>query len=324
MDENGIPFIGAEFINSYTDFPALIRELQLAFASNSVNVPNRHHHDFKNEGGRPDSTLLLMPAWHSGKDAGVKIVTVNPDNGMLGLPAIQGTYIYLDAHTGTVKAIMDAKALTAKRTAAVSAMASSFLSRPESASLLMIGTGALSANLINAHCSVRPIKQVYVWGRDFAKASAIANVFNDADFTVEAVEKIEDIIADVDIISCATLSKLPLVLGKHLVAGQHVDLVGSYRKDMREADDEAIVKAQIFVDTYYGALHETGDIVIPIQNGIISPESIKSDLFELCGGSKPGRAAASEITLFKSVGHSLEDLIAARCYYEKYARNKNI
>ncbi len=310
-------FIGADFISRHTDYHVLVQQLQGAFAANNVNVPNRHHHDFKNEGNRPDSTLLLMPAWQSGKDGGVKIVTVNPDNGQLGLPAIQGTYIYLDAQTGTIKAIMDAKALTAKRTAAVSAMASSFLSRPEAASMLMIGTGALSTNLINAHASVRPIEQVYVWGRDLAKAQALANGFGSARFKVEAVEKIEDVIGRVDIISCATLSKTPLVLGKNLVAGQHIDLVGSYRKDMREADDETILRSSIFVDTYYGALHETGDIVIPIKNGIISQESIKADLFELCAGNKPGRNSANEVTLFKSVGHSLEDLVAARYYFRQ-------
>ena len=310
-------FIGADFISRHTDYHVLVQQLQGAFAANNVNVPNRHHHDFKNEGNRPDSTLLLMPAWQSGKDGGVKIVTVNPDNGQLGLPAIQGTYIYLDAQTGTIKAIMDAKALTAKRTAAVSAMASSFLSREDATSLLMIGTGALSSNLINAHASVRPIEQVYIWGRDLAKAQAIANGFGSARFKVEAVEKIEDVIGRVDIISCATLSKTPLVLGKNLVAGQHIDLVGSYRKDMREADDETILRSSIFVDTYYGALHETGDIVIPIKNGIISQEGIKADLFELCAGNKPGRNSANEVTLFKSVGHSLEDLVAARYYFRQ-------
>jgi len=317
MDVSSLQFIGADFINRHTHYPALVQQLQAAFAANDVLVPNRHHHDFKNEGNRPDSTLLLMPAWQSGKDAGVKIVTVNPENGQRGLPAIQGTYIYLDAETGTLKAIMDAKALTAKRTAAVSAMASSFLSRTDSASMLMIGTGALSTNLIYAHASVRPIEQVYVWGRDFTKAKAIANGLVGERFTVEAVEKIEDVVGCVDIISCATLSKTPLVLGRYLVAGQHVDLVGSYRKDMREADDDTILRSCIFVDTYYGALHETGDIVIPLQTGIIARESLKADLFELCSATKPGRNSSDQITLFKSVGHSLEDLVAARYYFSQ-------
>jgi ornithine cyclodeaminase len=318
MDETAIAFIGTDFINAHTDFPVLIEKLHRAFAANDVDVPTRHHHNFKNAVAGADSTLLLMPAWLSGQDAGVKIVTVCPENGQYGLPAIQGTYIYLDAATGSVKAILDAKALTAKRTAAVSAMASSFLSRKNASSLLMIGTGALSANLIAAHASVRPIEQVFVWGLNFDKATAIAAGFNGVPFSVKAVRSIEDAIGKVDIISCATLSKTPLVMGRHLVNGQHVDLIGSYKKDMREADDETILKSSIFVDSYYGALNETGDIYIPIQNGIISTDSLKADLFELCAATKPGRAGDREITLFKSVGHSLEDLIAARYYYDQY------
>lgn len=314
-------FINADFIDSHTNFTELVEHLRLAFAANDVDVPARHHHDFKNSGAA-DSTLLLMPAWSCGKDAGVKIVTVSPDNGRCGLPAIQGTYVYLDAVTGSVKAIMDAKALTAKRTAAASALASSLLSKKDASSLLMIGTGALSPNLIRSHVAVRPIKRICVWGRSFDKACAVASAFKEEASSVEAVMNMDDVAAEADIISCATLSKTPLVLGRRLVGGQHIDLVGSYRRDMREADDEAILRSEIFVDTYYGALNETGDIFIPMQSGIISRENIRADLFELCAGSKTGRATGEETTLFKSVGHALEDLVAARYFYEKYIMAK--
>ena len=320
MNEDKIPFIDSNFINNHTNFSELIQQLKQGFAANDVDVPPRHHHNFKNPVENIDSTLLLMPAWHAGKDAGVKIATVSPNNGKYGLPAIQGTYIYLDANTGEVKAILDAKALTAKRTAAASAMASSYLSRQDASAMLMIGTGALSKNLIEAHATVSPIKRVYIWGRDFKKASLIASEFETSPFTVEPINTIEEVVQLVDIICCATLSKTPLVLGKHLVSGQHIDLVGSYKKDMREADNEAIVQCRIFVDSYYGALNETGDIFIPLQNGIITKDDIKADLFELCAGTKHGRASQQEITLFKSVGHSLEDLIAARYYFNMYVR----
>lgn len=318
MSTAGIPFIDSDFINSHTSFPLLVQALKQAFAANNVEVPARHHHDFKNPVEQNESTLLLMPAWLGGQDAGVKIVTVSPNNGKYGLPAIQGTYIYLDAQTGAVKAIMDAKALTAKRTAAASALASSYLSKPGAESLLMMGTGALSKNLILAHASVRPLKNIFIWGRDFEKAQAIAGELNAGTFKVEAVKNAEEVIGSVDIVSCATLSKTPLVHGAQLVSGQHIDLVGSYRKDMREADDDTILAARIFVDTYYGALHETGDIVIPVNEGVISPADIQADLFELCAGTKAGRGGGKEITLFKSVGHSLEDLVAARYYYNMY------
>src|SRR5690606_3117415 len=119
-------------------------------------VPMRHHHDFPNPSVQEDSTLLLMPAWKPGKQAGVKIATVSPKNGQFNLPAIQGTYIYLDALKGGILALLEAKSLTAKRTAAASALASKYLSKENSSSLLMIGTGALASNLILAHASVRP------------------------------------------------------------------------------------------------------------------------------------------------------------------------
>ena len=316
MDD--IVFINDNFIKSNTNFSELIAVINNAFSDSTVEVPIRHHHDFSNPQEDNDSTLLLMPAWNPGKNAGVKIVTVSPSNGKYNLPSIQGTYIYLDAHNGAVKAILAAKELTAKRTAAASAVASSFLSNPDSSTLLMIGTGALSSNLILAHASVRPIKKVFVWGRDFAKAQNICNALANEKFEINAIKTIEEKISEVDIISCATLSKKPLVLGKYLKKGQHIDLVGAYKKDMRESDDEAIQKSSIFVDTYQGGLKESGDIAIPLQNGIITKEKIKADLFELCSGTKQGRQDKNEITFFKSVGHALEDLAAASYYFKKY------
>mgnify|MGYP005991038499 CR=1 FL=1 len=311
--------ISTEFIEENTHFPELISELKNHFSSDEIIVPMRHHHDFPNPEVNADSTLLLMPAWNPSKNAGVKIVTVSPENGQFDMPSIQGTYIYFDAIKGSIKAILEAKSMTVKRTAAASALASSYLSRKDASSMLMIGTGALSTNLIKAHASVRPIKEVFLWGRNFEKATAIANELQNERFSVTSIKTIEEKIAEVDIISCATLSKTPLVLGKHLKEGQHIDLVGAYKKDMREADDETISKASIFLDTFQGGLKESGDIVIPIKNGILTESNIKADLFQLCTKQKTGRATENEITVFKSVGHALEDLAAANYYYNKYS-----
>jgi len=311
--------ISNEFIEENTNFLELISEIKQHFSTNEVIVPMRHHHDFPNPEVQADSTLLLMPAWNPSKNAGVKIVTVSPENGQFNLPSIQGTYIYFDAIKGSIKAILEAKSLTVKRTAAASALASSYLSRKNASSLLMIGTGALSINLIKAHASVRPIKEVFIWGRDFEKATAICETLKDEKFTSTPIKAIEEKISDVDIISCATLSKKPLVLGKHLKAGQHIDLVGAYKKDMREADDETISKASVYVDTFQGGLKESGDIVTPLQNGTLKEEDIKADLFQLCSNQKAGRDNQEEITVFKSVGHALEDLAAANYFYNKYS-----
>jgi len=310
--------IDADFIEENTDFPELISVLIQGFSNNNIIVPMRHHHDFPNPEINADSTLLLMPAWNPSKEAGVKVVTVSPENGQFNLPSIQGTYIYLDAKKGTIKALLEAKELTAKRTAAASALASFFLSRTNSKSLLMIGTGALSINLIKAHASVRQIEAVYVWGRNIEKANAVCKKLSNETFTVQVIETIEEKISEADIISSATLSKTPLVLGKYLKEGQHVDLVGAYKKDMREADDDTIKKSSVFVDTFQGGLKESGDIVIPLSNGTLNENDIKADLFQLCSNTKSGRTSDDEITMFKSVGHALEDLIAAKYYYTKF------
>lgn len=307
--------INNEQLKESLTYPALIHQLEDAFQAN-YTVPLRHHHQYQNPKEKQDSTLLLMPAWEAGKYLGVKLITVSPNNSRYNLPAIQGIYTLFDAHQGMPLAQMDAKELTVRRTAAASALASRFLSKKNSTSLLMIGTGALSSHLIAAHASVRPIQQVYVWGRRFEKAQAIAAQFKSAHFNISAVAQIEEVISTVDIISCATLSTSPLVFGKYLQAGQHVDLVGSYLPHAREADDETIKKAKLFVDTMEGATKESGDLVIPLKKGIIRKSNILADLFNLCKKEHLGRQNEQDITLFKSVGHALEDLAAAKLVYE--------
>lgn len=311
--------ISTKELVSLLPFERLIPTLREAFKAD-YTVPLRHHHDFANPLEGIDSTLLLMPAWETGKYLGVKMVTVSPNNSKYNLPSVSGIYILLDAHKGVPLAFMDAKTLTTKRTAAASALASSFLSRPDSSSLLMIGTGALAPQLIEAHAHVRPLKQVFVWGRNIEKAKAIAQLFGKASFSIQAIESIEEGISNAAIISCATLSSTPLVKGTWLKAGQHLDMVGAYKVDMREADDDVIMRAEIFVDNYESALKETGDLVIPLKNGILNRTDIRADLFELCRAKKMGRKNEKEITFFKSVGHALEDLAAAKLVFESYSK----
>jgi ornithine cyclodeaminase len=317
-----ISFIDSDFIESHTDYKSLMDRIKKGFASSAIEVPQRHHHNYKNPLAKEDSTLLIMPAWNPGKDLGVKLVTVSPENGKYNLPAIQGTYILFDAYKGMPKAILEAKALTAKRTAATSALAASFLAREDASSLLMIGTGALSSQLILAHSAVRPIKKVYVWGRDVLKAEAVCEQLINENMDIETVTDIDAVIGKADIISVATLSKTPLIKGKFLQKGQHIDLVGAFKKDMREADDAAIKRSSVFVDTV-GGMKESGDIFMPLQNGALSENKIKADLPELCRNVKKGRINDSEITLFKSVGHALEDLVAAKYYFDQFTRNKS-
>lgn len=309
-----VPYLNEEFIHQNNDFPKLIEAIHAGFAATDLVTPTRHHHEYSRH-----DTLLLMPAWQTKKDLGVKIISSNPNNAELQLPTINGLYIYMDINTGLPKAILDAKSLTTIRTAATSALAASLLARPDRKSMLMIGTGALAPALIKAHCSTSSISEVYIWGRDYTKAHKVLAKLNMSNLDVQmiAVQHISEVIGKVDLISTATYSQLPLVKGKDVKEGCHIDLVGSYKRDMREADDEAITKSMVFVDSYEGAMHSTGDLVIPIERGLITEADVKADLFELCQLQKQGRSSNKEITLFKSVGHGLEDLVAARYFFSQ-------
>lgn len=302
--------VSAESVSHSLPFEQLVPALKSAFASD-VTVPPRLHFDIKNPKASRETTLLVMPAWQDGHVAGVKLVTVAPENASKNLPSIQGTYVLFDVDTGSVKALMDAPALTAKRTAAASALASQFLSRSDSESMLMVGTGTLSAQLIEAHASVRPIKRVFVWGRKLEKAQQVCQQVSHLNIQCQAVECIDSYIPQVDIISCATLSQTALIKGELLVAGQHLDMVGAYRPDMREMDDQCLLRAMLFVDNTESALRETGDLAMPLAEGVINKSAVNADLFALCRGEYVVERERSAITIFKSVGHALEDLAAA-------------
>ncbi|MBL1420331.1 MAG: ornithine cyclodeaminase family protein [Alphaproteobacteria bacterium] len=280
-------------------------------------MPQRHHHQF-NIPNEQAGTLLLMPAWQEGAYMGVKMVSVVPDNGTRNLPAIHGLYILSSAKMGENLALLDGAELTARRTAAASALAAGYLAREDASELLIVGAGKLSLNLIEAHCAIRPIKQVKIWARRTAQAEQLARLAQAHGFNAVAVEDLESAARKADIISCCTLSKQALIKGAWLKAGAHLDLIGAYTPDMRESDDECVRSASIFVDTKVGALKEGGDIVQPIAAGVIAATDIKADLYQLCRGEVAGRKTDSEITLFKSVGCALEDLAAAILAYENF------
>ncbi len=309
--------IDAAATHAALDYAPLIDRLDRMFRA-GCELPVRHHHPVKTLDG-PEAMLLLMPAWQVGKHIGVKIVTVFPGNAAKGLPAIMGQYLLSDARTGAPVALIDGQAITVRRTACASALASRYLSRPDSAKLVMIGSGALAPHLIAAHAAVRPIEDVLIWGRDHAKAKALAQSLNTSTMKVQATEDLEAAVRLADIVSAATLSTQPLVLGAWLKPGTHVDLVGAYTPERRESDDEAVRRARVYVDTRAGATKEGGDVVQPLRSGVLKPEDIRGDLLELARGDKTGRTDPGEITLFKSVGTALEDLAAAELAVERSA-----
>ncbi len=287
----------------------LVEALRAGFRE-GCEVPQRHHHPMAVP-GEADASLLLMPAWTVGGQIGVKLVNVFPGNATRGLASVQATYVLSDARDGRVIAILDGDALTVRRTAAASALAAGYLARADAAHLLMVGAGNLAPNLIAAHASVRPIRRVSVWGRSLEKAQALARAITTDTVDVTAVDDLSAVAGAADIISCATLATAPLIDGAWLKPGAHLDLVGGFRPEMREANDTAVRRATVFVDTRSGAMAEAGDIVQPLNNGTIAAADVVAELADLTTGRHPGRTSDDEVTLFKSVGTALEDLVAA-------------
>jgi alanine dehydrogenase len=302
--------LGYSEVVAALDFPSLVEALRQMFRA-GAEMPVRHHHTIPVPGGH-DATLLLMPAWQAGRHIGVKVVTVFPDNVAQKEPSVMGAYFLLDGKTGKPQAMMDGPALTLRRTAAASALAASYLARSDCQRLLMVGTGALASHLIEAHASVRPIVNVLVWGRNAEKAAKLAQRLTRRNLKVAATTDLANAVRGAHIICCATLSETPLIQGHWLPLGVHLDLVGGFRPEMREADDDCVRRARVFVDTRAGALKEAGDIVQPLKSGVLGEDDIAGDHFDLARGSRSGRRYHDQITLFKSVGSALEDLAGAR------------
>jgi ornithine cyclodeaminase/alanine dehydrogenase-like protein (mu-crystallin family) len=314
--------IDAAAVDAALTYPNLVDLLEQAFRVGAI-APPRHHHTIALS-GRPDATLLLMPAWTTsapgeataGKYVGVKSVTVFPDNVRQGKPAVYGAYLLLSSETGEPLALIDAPRLTVWRTAAASALAARFLSRPDASRMLMVGAGALAGFLVRAHASVRPIREVMIWNRTPANAARLARELDGCGLQISVASDIESAVRASDLIAVATLSATPLIRGAWLKPGAHLDCVGAFRPDMRETDDEVVRRARLWVDTRDGGFREAGDIVIPLKAGIIRESDVIGDLFELARGKAPKRRSAEEITMFKSVGAAIEDLAAAIAVYE--------
>lgn len=307
--------IDAEAVHAALPYPDLIEALREAFRAGG-EVPLRQHYGIPNPDGQ-DGMLLVMPAWQAGRHMGIKAVSVYPDNPRQGLPSVIGAYLLFDARSGAPKAVIDGVALTLRRTACASALAAGYLARRDAGHLLMVGAGALAPHLIRAQCAVRRYLKVSIWNRDPARAEALAqSLRGQVNAAIRAVDDLEAAVAAADTISCATLSQQPLVQGAWLKPGAHLDLVGGFTPKMREADDDAVRRAEIYVDTRSGALHEAGDLTQPLANGVITPEAVRGDLFDLVHDRCAGRSGPEAITFFKSVGYALEDLAAAELVAE--------
>ncbi len=292
------------------DWGSLIDAIAEVMVDPAATAPMRTLHAVPVEGAA-DGALLMKPGWITGEVIGVKVVTVYPDNGTLDLPTVQSGFLLFDAHNGSMLGACEANELTARRTAAASALAAKYLARPDARRLLVVGTGAVGSLAALAHGAVRDYELVEVWGRRPEPATAVVETLVKAGVNARVCDDLDAGVAEADVISCSTGATEPLVHGRSLTAGTHVDLIGSFNATMRESDDDVIERSAVFVDTRDDAVL-AGDLAQPIAAGRFAPTDIEADLAELVSGSHAGRTDQNQITVFKSVGTSLEDLAAAR------------
>ncbi len=256
---------------------------------------------------RPPDTLLSRSAWIDGMGLLVKTATVFPRNAEQGLPTVNGAVNLYSDTDGMLEASIDFHLVTKWKTAADSLLAARLLARPSSQTILVVGAGAVGRSLRDAYGSLFPHSQFLVWNRSSERADQLAATFPNT----QAVDDLGSAVAAADIISCATMSTEPIILGEWLRPGQHLDLVGAYRPDMREADDAALSRARIFVDSRDTTVDHIGELADPIARGVIDRDAIVADYYEITTGDFT-RTDDREITLFKNGGGAHLDLMTAR------------
>jgi alanine dehydrogenase len=259
--------------------------------------------------------ISTLPRRHA---LGTKLSTVVEGNRARGLPTIHASYLLSDPDTGAPLAFMEAGFLTAVRTGAASAVAARLLARADARHVACFGAGVQAEYQLRCLQAVLPMERVSVVGRDPTRAHAFAARMRDAlGVPVEATGDRRAVIRKAEVITCATTSARPIVLGRDLSPGAHVDAVGSFRPATREIDSEGIRRSYVVVDTYEGAWEEAGDLLIPIKAREITRRHVKAELAEVVARKKPGRVSGEQITLFKSVGWAPEDAAAARLAYDR-------
>lgn len=302
----------AEATRAALPFPALIEALRQMFIE-GCEVPQRHQHSVGQ-----DLTLLIMPAWQRGGKnplLGIKTVSIAPGNADRGLPGLFSSYSLFDATSGQPLALMDGNEITSRRTAASSALAASRLAAPSARRLLVVGSGRVATLLPEAYRACLPgLEEIQVWARRPEVAAQLADRWCAQGFNARAVPDLAAASKQADIISCATLAREPLIQAEWLQPGSHLDLIGGFTPQMREAQSKCFADADLWVDTDE-ALRKSGDLLRPLAEGLITPASVRGDLATLCHLTPGAAHQPSRRTVFKSVGTGLEDLAAASLVY---------
>ena len=265
-----------------------------------------------------DNSFFIRAAWQHDRAMGAKIISIIPANSANDLPAIQAVYVLLDGKNGLPLAAIDGTVMTYYKTAADSALGARYLARQEVETMLMVGAGDMAPYLIDAHQAVRPsIRKILLWNRTTRGAFELAGRLKTGKIQVEVIENLAAAVKQADLICCATRTTEPLIKGQWLRAGTHVDLVGAFTPDMREADDQTIRRSRLFVNSRLTTIGEIGELMIPIKNGVISEADVLADHYDLCRNKHPGRTSDQEITVFKNGGGGHVDLMTARFIYEQ-------
>lgn len=299
-----IPYIGAADVS--LRWPVLVEALRAGHLGPRPEISDQFLH-------RGADTLLSRAAWIDGQGVAVKSVTVLPENPAKGLPSVQGAMLLFNDATGAVEAVIDSALVTKWKTVGDSLLGASLLARPDAKRLLVVGAGAVAEGLISAYPVIFPGIEIEIWNRNAEKAEALAAKH----LHVRAVQDLEAAVARADIISTATMAKTPVILGDWLRPGQHLDLIGAFTKDMREADDHAMQRARVFVDNVETTIAHIGEIMLPLASGAIARADILGDLYDLAGGAK-GRRSPEDITLFKNGGGAHLDLMTGKVILATY------
>lgn len=299
--------LDAEAVRAGLDPPALVAALGDAFRAADVTVPDRALQPL---GQDPEATLLLKPAWGLDGWLGVKVATHHPANGAHGLPAIHGTYVLLDEATGAPAAVLDGTELTRWRTAAASALAALHLAPEEVGEHLLVGAGNVAAAVPACYAAVRDVGLTRVWARDPDRAAELVDELRAQGYAADVARDLRAAVRTADVVTTATSATRPLVLGEDVRPGTHVDLVGSFTPQMREADEALMTAARVVVDVPE-ARHTAGELTGPLERGTLTARDVRVTLADLVTGREPGRRSPDEITAFVSVGTAVEDLAAA-------------
>ncbi len=298
--------LNAAEVAAASPYPALIEALRNGL-DDRITTPPRGHFD---PTGRGDA-LLTMPAWRDGGLCGVKLVTVYPRNRERDMPSLAAVYVAFDGRDGRALAVLDGTELTKRRTAAVSALAARFLARPDARCMLVVGTGALASELVRAHASDRTLETIEIWGRDPAKAVRLADELRRENLPVRAARDLAVAVGDADIIAAATTATSPILRREWVRPGTHLSLLGAFTRTMAEADQATVAAARLFADTREGVVEKGGEVAQALATGLVPATAIEDDLFGLVAAGVPIVRERSDITLFKSVGSSAFDLVAA-------------